>query len=56
MRIEICTLPMPFVAGRDSSDKRFVDLSKRGNQKWLVSHLKWAASNNYAVTITPASY
>lgn len=29
------------------------DLSKPGNRKWLVSHIRWAAGKGRVVQITP---
>ena len=52
MKVFIETRPMeniPF----DSSADRQTDLSKPGNRKWLVSHIRWAAENSKQVTIRP---
>lgn len=42
-------------SGKDwDTTRKETDLSKPGNCKWLVSHLKWAIENRNSVNIVPA--
>jgi len=36
-----------------ASSQRETDLSKPGNVKWLMSHIKWAVKHNQTVIVTP---
>jgi len=53
MLVNVVTIQLPFDPKRESHPSREIDFSKVGNQKWLVSHLKWAIANKHFVQINP---
>lgn len=51
MNVIIITKP---IGGYDwESQRKDSDLSKPGNVKWLMSHIKWAAKNRLEISIVP---
>ena len=54
MKVNVTTIPQPFVAGRDSPlfDKD-TDLDLPGNRRWLVSHIRWAMKFGHQTIVTP---
>jgi len=51
MQAVVITTPK---GGKDwDAERKETDLSKPGNCRWLVSHLKWAVKHNQTVTIAP---
>lgn len=53
-KVNVMTIPQPFVAGRDSPiSNKETDLDLPGNRRWLVSHIRWAARFGHQVVVTP---
>lgn len=50
MQVAVQTLPQ---RDNEVASQRETDLSKPGNVKWLVSHIKWAAKHSQTVVIRP---
>lgn len=51
MKAVIITTPP---GGKDwDATRKDTDLSKPGNVKWLMSHIKWAVENRHQVIVAP---
>lgn len=54
MKVDVCTIPQPFVAGRDSAIlTKETDIALPGNRRWLMSHIRWATKFGHQTIITP---
>lgn len=53
MQVTVITAPDTATTQIHLVDKKDTDLSKPGNCRWLIGHLKWAAQNKRVVTIAP---
>lgn len=53
MRATIITTP-PDLAAFDAQ-RKVTDLSKPGNRKWLMSHIRWAVEHRHSIVIQPSN-
>jgi hypothetical protein len=53
MKATIITTPES--ANAFSAERKVTDLSKPGNRKWLMSHIKWAVEHRHSIVIQPSN-
>lgn len=55
MQVNVVTIPIPYVAGRDMplSNKQ-INWGDSSDRKWLVNHMHWAMMNGHHVSVSPA--